>query len=339
MTRAVSEGYDDLARKLDRLEIVNCDKKPFIPDDRFDGALTYEFLSTCVSDLLPSEDAGAHRHIPTLYKSYRKVIAILVMMRYEKHFVNFWEKNTNDRDLPLDQERLRSIDEELWWPKFNTLQYKFLARVYCEETESQQWTDDYVLPILDKVYRNRGAFSEVYKIRIHPYYDRLNFRGDQEVSGLIWHLGCNGRADIHLQQHWYALKQLKTSADAKVNERKLREWHDEVAANALVRKQQHNNYAYNSILPLLHSHTYGKQCNLIFPLANYNLKEFYAKEQKPPNGGHRFKFIEQISRLVPALGLIHQGEIDSTCQWIGLHRDLKPGLPARHANCGFFELM
>ena len=136
---------------------------------------------------------------------------------------------------------------------------------------------------------------------------------------------------IALQPHWYALKQLKTSADAKVNERKLREWQDEVAANALVRKQQHNNYAYSSILPLLHSHTYGQQCNLIFPLANYSLREFYAKEPQPPSGEHRFRFVEQISRLVPALGLIHQGEIDSTCQWqwIGLHRDLKPGLMSR----------
>jgi len=178
-------AYDDLARTLDRLEIVNCDKKPFIPDDQFDQALDYNFLSVCVSDLLPLADAdgdgGALRHVQTLYQSFRKIIAILVMMRYERSFIRFWETNTSDCELPLGETQLRDIDADLWWPKFNGLQYRFLARMYCEETESQQWTDDYVLPILDKVYRSRGAFSEVYKIRIHPHYDRLNFRGHHEV--------------------------------------------------------------------------------------------------------------------------------------------------------------
>jgi serine/threonine protein kinase len=96
-----------------------------------------------------------------------------------------------------------------------------------------------------------------------------------------------------------------------------------VSANALVRKQQHAN-----ILPLLHSHTYGSLCNLIFPLASYNLKEFYDKETHPPlwhlAPEPRLRFMEKISRLIPALGTIHQGKIDSNSRWIGSHRDLKP---------------
>jgi serine/threonine protein kinase len=86
-----------------------------------------------------------------------------------------------------------------------------------------------------------------------------------------------------------------------------------------MRNQHHPN-----ILPLLHSHTYGQQCNLIFPLASYNLKEFYKLEPHPPPGEPRLRFIERISRLVPALGMIHQGEIDSVNRYIGFHRDLKP---------------
>lgn len=290
-----------LIRACQRLESKSCDGKTFIPDDAFDATFTRDLLKACAHDLL-GEIADHPETLQKLYAEYRKTITILVLMTYERSFVRFWTNEIGDQCLPIEEETLKALDGNLWWPTFNKLQYKFLARPFRDELEPQQWSEEFPLPILEMEYRNRGAFSEVYKIKIHPQYDQLNYQyeGGQEP-------------------HWYALKQLKTSADAKILEKKVQEWQDEVAANALMRKQHHLN-----ILPLLHSHTYGKHCNLVFPLASYNLREFYGKEPHPPPGEPRLRFIERISRLVPALGMIHQGEIDSAHRWIGFHRDLKP---------------
>jgi serine/threonine protein kinase len=98
-------------------------------------------------------------------------------------------------------------------------------------------------------------------------------------------------------------------------------WQEEVKANNLVQNQNRP----CQILPLLHSHIYGNYYNLVFPLADCNLKEFY-KDQEPTIRGERFRLIEQLSLLVPALGTIHMCDMSSekTTKQIGYHRDLKP---------------
>ena len=108
-----------------------------------------------------------------------------------------------------------------------------------------------------------------------------------------------------------------------MREHSIEEWKNEVTANALVRQQDHFN-----ILPLLHAHMYGPHCNLIFPLAAYNLSEYYRTAVHPTSGLQRLRFIEKVTRLIPALGAIHHGgddsDLPSHVPRVGYHRDIKP---------------
>jgi hypothetical protein len=171
-----------LIRACQRLESKSCDGKTFIPEDAFDEAFTLELLESCAYDLL-GRIAYRPGTIERLYADYRKTITILVLMTYESSFINFWNADISDKNLPLDEETLKTLDEGLWWPAFNKYQYEFLARPFRDELEPQNWSEDYVLPIMEMEYKNRGAFSEVYKIKIHPRYDQLNYQyeGGQEV--------------------------------------------------------------------------------------------------------------------------------------------------------------
>jgi hypothetical protein len=176
-----SAAYRALIRALDQAETESLLGKKFIPDDKFDEVFTFELLESIAKDLLGEDDRN---NIQVLYHGYRKTIAILVWMTWESCFVKFWNDRKSDQHLPLDKETLNRLDSNLWWPKFDELQYKFLARWFSEETESQQWSEDFVLPIIAKEWRNKGGFSTVFRIKIHPRYDFLNYHyeeGDQEV--------------------------------------------------------------------------------------------------------------------------------------------------------------
>ena len=346
------ETYQELIWALDQIETASALGKKFVPEDRFNSVFTIELLHQIVGDLLGEVQAGGdvRQHVPQLYRRHRKTIAILVWMARESYFVRFWQMGLTDLHLPLTQQKLQELHTQVWWPRFNELQYKFLARGFGADDDdggggraAPQWSDDYVLPIVAKKWRSNGGFSTVFRIKIHPCYDFLNYSyeddgDDSEDDGCGRNSGRDGGRDRDHEigdsrdndnggedcgQHWYALKQLKHSDNAAVAQRKVREFHDEVAANSLVRQQHHAN-----ILPLLHSHTYGATCNLIFPLASYNLTEFYEAAPAPApwheDPAPRLRFVEQISRLVPALGALHQGKIDSKSRWVGSHRDLKP---------------
>jgi serine/threonine protein kinase len=120
------------------------------------------------------------------------------------------------------------------------------------------------------------------------------------------------------RQHTYALKSAETTNGDASGKSK---WEVEVTANLHIRNQHPN------ILPLLHSHTHGSHYNMIFPFADCNLREFYQREPSPPTAEHRFHFVEQISRLVPALAAIHRTDMDMDSpgpRLVGYHRDLKP---------------
>lgn len=320
--------YRDLRRSINALRTKNYADKSFIPNDDFDAAFTKPVLEHYAGHLLG--DVGAGRsHLAELYQNYRKTIAILVLMDYENSFVNFWAlKDYSDESLPIGQERLAEIDPDLspcpLWVQFNELQHLFLAPPFRLEPEPMDWSEQFVLPFLEKKYKGRGNFSTVYRIKIHPAYDQLGYDycGEQEVPHRA-PFQSEGKL-IPKQPHSYALKQLKSTEETgKVRKDSIIEWQNEVRANVVVRKQEHQN-----IIPLLHSHIYGPHCNLIFPLATYNLKEFYLNQKHPQPGEPRLRFIEKITRLVPALGTIHHGGDDSDAPShgtkVGYHRDIKP---------------
>jgi hypothetical protein len=177
------EAYRVLIRACQRLESKCCDGKTFIPDDAFDETFTPELLQACARDLL-GDIADIPDTLDRLYRLYRKTITILVLMTYESSFINFWKAGITDENLPLDEATLKSLDENLWWPTWDKHQYCFLALMFRNEEESQKWPDDFVLPIVEREEKGHGNFSVVYKIKIHPRYDQLNYQyegGGQEV--------------------------------------------------------------------------------------------------------------------------------------------------------------
>jgi hypothetical protein len=86
------------------------------------------------------------------------------------------------------------------------------------------------------------------------------------------------------------------------------------------------------LLPLLAFYNHGGHCNLIFPLADGDLHSYFCKRSPPRDPSDRLKFIEEISILTSALGVIHNGESDhegdaDKPEIYGYHRDLKYALP------------
>ncbi|KAF8537791.1 kinase-like domain-containing protein [Trichophaea hybrida] len=83
------------------------------------------------------------------------------------------------------------------------------------------------------------------------------------------------------------------------------------------------------LLPLLAFYIHGDHYNFIFPLADGDLMSYLRHQPPPINVYERLKFIEAISILPPALGVIHNGEpahkgdADKP-ETYGYHRDLKP---------------
>lgn len=182
--------YRDLRRSINILRITSCLNKSFIPEDDFNRIFTRAELEKCAHYLL---DHVGPDDLDELYARYRKTIAILVLMDYESSFVRFWENEGYDDDsLPLDAAGLGAVDAELLrWNlpgQFMEKQFLFLAPKFSSDDVDTgrriEWTEDYVLPLLEKTYRSRGNFSTVYKIKIHPSYDLLghDFDDGQEVK-------------------------------------------------------------------------------------------------------------------------------------------------------------
>lgn len=311
--------------------------RPFIPRSEFDSLLTEQSVSETICEITRDlEDGAITVPVDEIYRSYRKVLAILVMIRKEDWIAEFIDHGCSDGRLPLNATVLDKIDPEggLSRSSFLEKQYLFLAQT-IERNMEADWPESVVVPIIrqESLKAGRGGFATVSKIVIHSDYDNLladGQPGDQKnkviplsplPSSSTLPANTTAATDpVIPNQHVYACKILHQNPDPKALEESYRM---EVEAGKRLRARNNAN-----ITPLLANFKHGNTYNLLFPFAECNLKDYFADE--PPAVGHpdvqRLRFLEQIAKLASALSTIHN-YVDSRVKGLehyGYHRDLKP---------------
>jgi hypothetical protein len=181
------------------MQVMAACRRPFIPQSKLDMLLSKDKVVQMVEEIsnmghLPSdlyrEQHDRHqmftiirdpRQIDIIYQDYKKILALLVMVEQELCIVNFWQQGEkNDRNLPLDKDWLEKLDPELSKTSFFNKQQLFLAPEFTDtlKTQTRHWGPEVVLPFLEneRLVEGKGGFAHVFKIKIHPDYDKLGSR-------------------------------------------------------------------------------------------------------------------------------------------------------------------
>ncbi|KAF8250382.1 kinase-like protein, partial [Wilcoxina mikolae CBS 423.85] len=288
------------------------DEYNFIPKDKLDELLTRQTVKEITKQISNQVSGDQPRHLPAnaflyeddytrIHEKYRVILAILIELSWEELFFKFQYYDYDDLRLPFTQKDLEHISRDgAICPLFLKRQYEFLPRTIGEESGEgrHSWTSEYVLPFIAKTEIGGGGFSKVFKTKIHPLYDKIN-----------WTYFDEGR------DHVYALKQLRDNSNEDA-------FMLEAFAGRLLGKRRHTN-----LLPLLAYFKHGSSFNMIFPYADCDLMTYYKTRSPPKTVGERLQFMQQIHKLTSALKAIHMGYPDQTPELLvlcGYHRDLKP---------------
>ena len=116
--------------------------------------------------------------VANLEASYIRVFTILVLIgkgRYIGHFVK--HLNLDDLHLPfLEKPTHFPIDpnDSTFWTSFYERQFAFCAHHFRNNQDYKKLEELCVLPIVKKEVLGSGGSAAIYKIVLHPFYDRLN---------------------------------------------------------------------------------------------------------------------------------------------------------------------
>ena len=123
-----------------------------------------------------------------LESRYIKVFTILTLIRkgrYIEYVVQL--PNLRDTQLPfLEKPAHFPIDpnDNTFWDSFYEKQFLFCPH-YFRLNENSKLEDPCILPIISKEALAQGGSAAIYKIKLHPYYDRLNPSADVSKVSFI----------------------------------------------------------------------------------------------------------------------------------------------------------
>ncbi|RMJ08360.1 hypothetical protein CDV36_012017 [Fusarium kuroshium] len=257
-------------------------------------------------------------------KAYRKIFAVLILLGREDAIRCFLEAGIDDGHLPFrilqsDPDGSPQVHSETKPDK--TFNHFFgLDRRETAMFMERQWSllapslfdDDMVprkapplalhpetiLPFTSTELFNSGAYSKVYRVRIHEshHYEALSY---------TW--GETQRPE------YFAVKKLHSNDEAAFCR--------EVAV-----LQRLNEFAHPHIIPLLSSFKLGDEPHLVFPWADCDLSMFWRLNTNPePSIATARWMLGQLTGLADGLSLLHgfeKGKKDR--RWHGRHGDIKP---------------
>lgn len=173
------------------------DKFGFIPRDKLDDLMNREVVKEITMNLGlndPSRPLHANALLyeedyAQVHEKYRVILAILVELSWEEHFVKFHNYGNDDSKLPLSRRMLEHIDrEQIICSLFLKRQYGFIPQTIGGEGR-HSWPPEFVLPFVGDYKQNEigdGGFSKVYKIELYPLYDNIKWTniksGQDEVN-------------------------------------------------------------------------------------------------------------------------------------------------------------
>ncbi|RSL98872.1 hypothetical protein CEP52_010065 [Fusarium oligoseptatum] len=257
-------------------------------------------------------------------KAYRKIFAVLILLGREDAIRCFLEAGIDDGHLPFrilqsDPDGSPQVHSETKPDK--TFNHFFgLDRRETAMFMERQWSllapslfdDDMVprkapplalhpetiLPFTSTELFNSGAYSKVYRVRIHESYH-------YEALSYTW--GETQRPE------YFAVKKLHNKDEAAFCR--------EVAV-----LQELNEFAHPHIVPLLSSFKLGDEPHLVFPWADCDLSMFWRLNANPePSAATSRWMLKQLTGLTDGLSLLHgfeKGKKDR--RWHGRHGDIKP---------------
>ena len=118
---------------------------------------------------------------------YLRVFTILILLgkgTYIEHFVQF--PNLRDSNLPFlvkPSHFPTDPTDPIFWERFHEKQFAFCAH-YFRDNENKWLEDLCVLPITEKSAIGQGGSATLYKIRLHPHYDKLIREGGSATVGV-----------------------------------------------------------------------------------------------------------------------------------------------------------
>jgi hypothetical protein len=195
-----ADSYGDALRNA----TVNSHRgKTFLPDSQLNALVTDDVITFELSKPKSSMKLlrfGKRPVIPEDCASYRRILAILYLMKRPSLITVFIKHKVRDTDLPLDKVlspkafrnvyELRSrhnrqahyihfkkhADAHEFWRK----QWSVLVQTFADCNGSNVPHDDFtdlepetILPFLSKDPIGMGGSGQVYKVRIHPEYHSL----------------------------------------------------------------------------------------------------------------------------------------------------------------------
>ncbi|PMD25864.1 kinase-like protein, partial [Hyaloscypha hepaticicola] len=233
-----------------------------------------------------------------------KLFAILVCIEQSHRIIDFLNENIDDTDLPFVRSDVTSTSVNfklcskkspsqpikcmsLWTQRlvndFGRDQWCMLAPIfeYTDEIKHYELDDNCVLPCVEGFERsdraiNEGGYSTVWKVAIHPAHQRMK--------------GC---VKPKLPPHFVALKQLhKTDEDS---------FRSEVEMLKMLKKRPHPH-----VVTLLATFRFNHQYYLLFPYADYNLRQYWKNTPIPDFSQPTVRWIlDQFKAITSALHTVH----------------------------------
>ncbi|KAK4247592.1 kinase-like domain-containing protein, partial [Corynascus novoguineensis] len=285
----------------------------FIPVERLESLIQEENVVGELSRCLPphpgrniSELAKQICAMPTEEtKSYRKIFAILVILEKVDQIENFLEEGVHDGDLPLIKVREKAIPavlkrrcksqgQEILCPLsclsgfslrdtmgFEDYQWAVLAPVFerpsRKDVRYYELEDQAILPFTEQSQPHEmchGGFGQVSKVKIHPEHHRFS----------------------DLKNNYFAIKHLNSQ--------------DEQAFNAeFDMLSKFSGDAHDHLITLLAAYKQRNSFYLIFPWAEANLVQYWAKVKPKPDFKQAVVWVAmQCEGLVDGLRQIHKYE-------------------------------
>ena len=247
--------------------------------------------------------------IETLGNHYIRVFTILTLIgkgRYIGHFVS--HRNLRDSQLPfLEKPAHFPIEPNFpnFWESFYEQQFTLCPHSFGANENLLKLEDPCILPIISKKVLAHGGSAFIYKIKLHPFYDKLSSVGDASRVILyprrwlsVLQLRTN-QAYNPRPANTYVLKTYNTK-DADVYYR------NEVDA---FMKLSSRKEVDESLIKLLGSYKQGGTYNILLEYADRGTLEDFLRDTVPPTLGEDIIFFwKRLFNVIKALQRIHATE-------------------------------
>ncbi|KAL8842972.1 MAG: hypothetical protein Q9176_002275 [Flavoplaca citrina] len=267
---------------------------------------THKILCALFSEREPS---AHHSLIQSLEARYFRVFTILILIgkgRFIEHFIQY--HNLRDDLLPFlakPQHFPTDPNDATFWESFYEKQFAYCPHFF-RHNENYRLEDLLILPITTKEVIGRGGSATLYKIKLHPYYDKLLRHKQSHTLG-------------DRPTNTYVLKTYDTKDASKY-------FDNEVDAFKKLATKDHKD---QSLIRYFGSYKQGDTHNVLLEYADLGTLEDYFKKTTPPSLDEDIvMFWGRLFNVLKALSRIHENRRpNGFCGpdiLIGWHQDVKP---------------